>query len=255
MRARSSANPFLTGSGRPLLVRCAVLFVDLLGVREMNMSQRAAGHLVALHNAVGVMHRDFFGESSRYRSAFFSDTLVLAAPIVRETDDATEVRALVRHARWLQNDLVAEGFFVRGGLSLGSLHFSDQVVFGPALVEAYDLESRAAVHPRIVLSLAAAESQRGKAGSSMLLCDDDGQTFVDYLGAVVDEPDGRPSLLRGHRDTVVDRLHGTRRHKRRWEKYRWLAEYHNAVIRRRLPRARELLIEPAAMTWQFSAFE
>jgi len=173
-----------------MLVRCAVLFVDLLGVREMNMSQRAAGHLVALHNAVGVMHRDFFGESSRYRSAFFS----------------------------------------------------------------YDLESRAAVHPRIVLSRAAAESQRGTAGSSMLLCDDDGHTFIDYLGAAVSNPHDPIPALQGHRDTIVERLHGSRRHKRRWEKYRWLGEYHNAVVRSRVPKARELLIAPAAMTWQFSAF-
>jgi hypothetical protein len=255
MRAVRSTNPFLTRSGRPLLVRCAVLFVDLLGVREMNMSPRVAGHLVALHNAVSVMHRDFFGEPSRYRSAFFSDTLVLAAPIVRETDDATEVEGLVRHARWLQTNLLAEGFFVRGGLSLGSLHVSDHLLFGPALVEAYDLESRAAVHPRIVLSWAAAETQRGTIGGSTLMCDDDGQTFVDYLGATFQEPEDPFPVLQDHRDTVVNRLHSSRRQKRRWEKYRWLGEYHNAVVRQRLPKADELLIAPSTMTWQFSSFE
>ena len=51
MTAVESADPFLTRSGRPVLVRCAVLFVDLLGVREMNMSERVAEHLVALHRA------------------------------------------------------------------------------------------------------------------------------------------------------------------------------------------------------------
>ena len=141
----------------------------------------------------------------------------------------------MQHAAWLQNALIAEGFFVRGGLSLGSLHLSDHLLFGPALVEAYDLESTAAVHPRIVLSRAAAATQRGTADASMLLCDDDGQTFIDYLGASFDEPDDPSPLLQGHRDTVVDRLHRSRRHKRLWEKYRWLAEYHNAVVRARFP--------------------
>jgi len=161
----------------------------------------------------------------------------------------------MREARSLQSDLLAEGFFVRGGLSLGSLHVSDQVLFGPALVEAYDLESEAALHPRVVLSRAAAETQRGTAAGSMLMCDDDGQTFIDYLGAAFHEPDDGISVLKDHRDTVIDRLHGSRRHKRRWEKYRWLAEYHNAVVRTRFPKARELRIEPQATTWQFSAFE
>jgi hypothetical protein len=155
----------------------------------------------------------------------------------------------------LQNDLRAEGFFVRGGLTLGALHVSDHALFGPALVEAYDLESRAAAYPRIVLSRAAAETQRGTAGGSVLLRDDDGQTFIDYLGAVFDEPDDPLSLLRSHREIVIDRLHSSRRHKRHWEKHRWLAEYHNAVIRSRVPKARELLIDSSAMTWQFSAFE
>ena len=221
----------------------------------MNMSPRVAGHLVALHTAVSIMHRNFLGESSRYRSAFFSDTLVLAAPIVRETDDATEIELLMRHASWLQSNLIAEGFFVRGGLSVGSLHLSDQVLFGPALVEAYDLESRAALYPRIVLSRTAAETQRGPAAGSMLMRDDDGQIFINYVGAAVEEPDDQIPVLRQHRDAVMDRLHGTRQHKRLWEKYRWLAEYHNAVVPRRLPKARELLIDPLAMTWQFSAFE
>jgi len=254
MRAVGEATPFLTRSGRPRLVRCAVLFVDLLGVREMNMSQRVAEHLVALHSVVRLMHRDFFGEDSPYRSAFFSDTLVLAAPIVRATDDTTEVGGLMRQARWLQSNLLAEGFFVRGGLSLGSLHVSDHVLFGPALVEAYDLESRAAFHPRVVLSRAAAETQRGMAAGSMLMCDDDGQTFIDYLGAAFGEPYDPSFALLHHRNAVVERLHGSRRHKRHWEKYRWLAEYHNAVVRSRVPKARELIIEPSAMTWRFSPF-
>ncbi|HKG38781.1 MAG TPA: hypothetical protein VKB25_07310 [Conexibacter sp.] len=180
---------------------------------------------------------------------------MVASPIVRETDDATEIGNLMRHALWLQNDLVSDGFFVRGGLSLGSLHVSDHVLFGPALVEAYDLESRAAVHPRIVLSRPAAETQRGTAGGSMLMCDDDGQTFVDYLGATFQEPEDPYPVLQGHRDTVVDRLHVTRRRKRQWEKYRWLAEYHNAVMRRQLPKAGELLIAAEAMTWEFSSFD
>jgi len=62
-------------------------------------------------------------------------------------------------------------------------------------------------------------------------------------------------MLRFHRDTVVDRLHRSRASKRRWEKYRWLAEYHNAVVRRRIPRAGELLVATPAMTWQFTSFE
>jgi len=72
---------------------------------------------------------------------------------------------------------------------------------------------------------------------------------------VFDEPEDPLSVLRGHRDIVVDRLRTHRRSKRHWEKYRWLGEYHNAIVRRRLPKAGELLIASPARTWQFSSFE
>jgi hypothetical protein len=241
--------------GDPVLARCAVLFLDLLGVRAMNASPRVAAHLVALDRAVKGMHRDFLGEASRYRAAFFSDTLVLAAPITAETDDAAELDGLVEQAAWLQNDLVMQGFFARGGLSVGKLHIGDHVVFGPALVEAYELESRAAVHPRIVLSRRAAECQRTLPETPMLISDDDGRVFVHYLSAVFDAPfEDYGPLLERHRDVVVERLASHRGDKPRWEKYRWLAEYHNAVVRRALPKAPGLLVPAPAMTWRFKAF-
>jgi hypothetical protein len=46
---------------------------------------------------------------------------------------------------------VREDFFVRGGLTVDLFHIREGLIFGPALVEAYELESRHAVHPRVVL--------------------------------------------------------------------------------------------------------
>jgi len=44
------------------------------------------------------------------------------------------------------------GVFVRRGISIGPLYHDTNVVFGPALVEAYKLESRIAKFPRILVS-------------------------------------------------------------------------------------------------------
>ncbi|HEY4094307.1 MAG TPA: hypothetical protein VGM33_02275 [Baekduia sp.] len=85
-------------------------------------------------------------------------------------------------------------------------------------------------------------------------CDSDGWTFINYLGLLFDEPDDPRPALEAHRARVTARLAEHRRDKRVWEKYRWVAEYHNEVVRQRLPREPALLVEPAAMTWQFGAF-
>ena len=41
---------------------------------------------------------------------------------------------------------------VRGGVTIGKLHHSGGVVFGEAMVDAYRLESRVAIYPRVVVS-------------------------------------------------------------------------------------------------------
>lgn len=150
---------FATEQGEPRLVRSAVLFVDLLGVRALNRSPQVEHHLVALEKAVTRSYRDFLKSDSPWPAAFFSDTLVLASPVLPAGEDESAIGGLVVQAAWLQLNLIAEGFFVRGGLSVGKFHIREGLVFGPALVEAADLESTVAVHPRVVLSGEAACSQ------------------------------------------------------------------------------------------------
>lgn len=179
-------------------------------------------------------------------------------------EEESAIGGLVVQAAWLQLNLIEAGFFVRGGLSLGLLHLRDGLVFGPALADAYELESDKAVHPRIVLSRPAAKSQhddltayadpRESAQQAMLMRDGDGWSFINYLGLLFDEPeDPRPALAM-HRDRVVECLSRHRGTKRVWEKYRWLAEYHNHVVMTRLPGSAELLVAASLMTWEFVSF-
>lgn len=263
-RGRSTDRTFTTQSGAPKLVRCAVLFLDLLGVRQLNHSPDRRRHLVALERAVGRSFRDYLRPDARLAASFFSDTLVLAAPVQEPGGDDAAIGKLLFQAASLQVDLIDEGFFLRGGLALGEFHNHDGLIFGPALVHAAELEHDVAVHPRIVLSrdaercqhqvAAAAASPTDAPQNRLLLRDSDGWSFVDYLTPVVTGPgDPRPTLER-HRERICGRLEEHRANKRVWEKYRWAAEYHNDVIRRHLPDADELYVNAASMTWQFQPF-
>jgi hypothetical protein len=51
-------------------------------------------------------------------------------------------------------DLLHAGVLTRGAAVLGDLYHRDNVIFGPALVEAADIEAREAIYPRILLSSA-----------------------------------------------------------------------------------------------------
>jgi hypothetical protein len=250
---------FLDARRKPRLTRCAVLFLDLLGVRAMNRGAPEAvqRRLEDLDRAVTGTFRDILGPDAPHPAAFFSDTLVLASPLDAGGDEEAAVTELVLDAARLQLDLLTAGFFARGGLSLGLFHVREGLIFGPALVEAYELESRHAVHPRVVLSKEA-EAVIARP-SSQLLCDGDGWTFINYLDPLLEEPDDPVPVLQAHRDQVMGGLKLHRGDKRVWEKYRWVAEYHNAfveraVLERRLAAAEDVRVSAISMAWRFESF-
>ena len=48
--------------------------------------------------------------------------------------------------------LLTEGLLIRGAVAKGPLYHKQSVMFGPALLDAYGLETNVAMYPRIVLS-------------------------------------------------------------------------------------------------------
>lgn len=263
---------------RPKLVRSAVLYVDVLGVRDM---ARRGGltNLRRLEAAVTGRdgehgYRDFLHGDSPWPAASFSDLLVIASPLLRKGDEESTIAGLLSQAAYLQLALVQSGFFLRGGLTWGMFHIQERFAFGEALVDAVEIEEHVAVNPRIVLGTPADKLMQDSWGDpigdvprSLLLRDGDGHAFVNYLAPIFDDPATNPiEPLTGHRDLIVGHLNVQRDHKRRWEKYRWVAEYHNDVVRKAvqcgllgrdgqpLREPDELLIPAESMTWRFDPF-
>jgi hypothetical protein len=214
-----------------------VLFADLLGVREVTLSDPEAG-LRALETATRRSFRDFLASDSAWPSTFFSDSLVVASPIEEGEDSESAIGGLIAQAAYLQLDLSLNDWFVRGGLTLGPIFLHDGLVYGPALIDAYDIESTQALHPRIVVGPEAIASQTAalsaygdpvaSPANQLLLRDDDGRVFINYLSVVFDDPDvDYATVLAEHRDKIATRLVRHRGSRAIWEKYRWVADYHN----------------------------
>lgn len=149
---------------------------------------------------------------------------------------------------WAQLELAFQGILIRGAMTIGEVASSSNRIFGPGVVEAYELESQIAQYPRIVVSSKAlrmldesdiliAEHHSRQTEKEwvkeLLRLDSDGIWFVDYLRASeseIGDPHKYGILLRKHRNLIAKNLRSTKISPLDIHKYTWLAQYHNSTI-------------------------
>jgi hypothetical protein len=77
----------------------------------------------------------------------FSDAIVMSS-----ASTLTGLMHILFSMADLSIRLLRLGLLLRGAVAKGGLHHNDSIMFGPAFLEAYGIESRIAKYPRIVLS-------------------------------------------------------------------------------------------------------
>lgn len=133
-----------------------ITFVDILGFKSLirtNTYERVAERLAAVRRFSGLNETE--GEEGyKPKIIQFSDSIIRIRPLDSAANKEihyglmfVEMLDLVH----MQGDLINHGVCVRGGVSLGKVHFDDHTLFGPGFVRAYERESLFANYPRIVI--------------------------------------------------------------------------------------------------------
>lgn len=137
-----------------------VAFIDILGFREFVTRSKHDDTLAAtLHGAI----TNYTGEVLDYiiESAddihwpiisSFSDCIVISS-----TADDKGLATVFLAASEIVVRLQYAGLLCRGGLDVGKFYHDEKAAFGPALVKAYELESKHARYPQVVLSAEAVD--------------------------------------------------------------------------------------------------
>jgi hypothetical protein len=86
----------------------------------------------------------------------FSDSIVVSF----QENDISELNMFLKTTHELAVKLASKNIFCRGAISYGNIYHNNNVVFGPALVEAYLTESQAAIYPRIILDKSVVETMK-----------------------------------------------------------------------------------------------
>ena len=236
----------------PIYKSRILAFVDILGFK--NMIQQSASDYKEqqrILNAMNIIHgyktlndNGLDGKGLReygIQITTFSDSAIISYPI---DFDGGLFHVLVDLIH-LQIDLSNLGIFIRGGISMGLAYHDEYNAFGPAMNEAYRLESEEAKFPRIILTsqtlydgVKASESLQNPYDISLLeslIRQDktDGLYYLDYLRQFqeLDYPEYDYYIwLSTIRDYLVRNLNAYYSDGRIYSKYRWMLEYWNDTL-------------------------
>lgn len=169
------------------------------------------------------------------------------------------------------NCIQSHGIFLRGGISQKYSKIQDNIAVGAGVMEAYKIESKIAKGPRIVISEEILQnkgtmksleviSKMMYNGNSPIAKDEDGHSFLDYLGLMISSIDEKIEMIENakktapdahahrvkfsissiekHRDAITMHLQKLKGRQEGPElenvksKYKWLEHYHNNAIKR-----------------------
>jgi hypothetical protein len=183
-----------------------VCFLDILGFKAHIAASVKGGNdvstkIVELSKAFESIRTNLDLDNPKVRPNIeitqFSDSIVIS--FLADTESG--VFDALYSIMLVQLNLVLHGYLCRGGIARGKLIHTEKSLFGPALVQAYLIESEAALYPRVILDLeivntgtaAHAEHhlpmQEQDSILSLLKRDADGMYYIDYITGAQSELD------------------------------------------------------------------
>lgn len=237
---------FFDKDGKPQLLTSYCVFVDLLGFRhEIRAAVSSGSEKEVFDQFMSVVEpeiqRTMMPQEDEGDDRFprcwdakvFTDNVVLGYPI--HSHGESEFGFALTQLLEFQLHLALEGYFVRGGWSVGLLFMNQNTIYGSALLDAYDLEQEHAVYPRVILSEGVKDFvyhhmafyAEHPPQCQHLLCDANGMLMTNYLSEVIGDEWIEWDWLVKHAKQISLRLEQYSGTKKVFAKYEWLAAYHN----------------------------
>jgi hypothetical protein len=167
----------------PLYEERYVLYFDVLGFSEL--IERSRQNPTIMESFLQVLRildhrsREVHAEDGYVRISNFSDCVCISFPVNDVRLESTLVGLAATSVAML-----ALGYPIRGAITRGPIHHHGNAIFGPALVRAYELETRAAIYPRVILDstlIYTTSEQLRSIGARPVIIDRDGFRYVNFL--------------------------------------------------------------------------
>jgi len=171
-----------------------IAFIDILGFRDaVKKSEEdyllrekiisALKNLTFIKNFVDQKNQD--SDQNRYQAIeklwfqptiqVFSDSIYISIH-----ENPTALSMLGAYCTLIYGTLFSFGLFARGAITKGNSFESEGTIFGQGLIDAYDLESKTALYPRVLISNTILDDVN-KTGTFYLEKDFDGLHYIDVF--------------------------------------------------------------------------
>ena len=232
-----------------------VLFLDILGFKNIidktynpTTDEDIPTSISELYEVLLSMTEDFAIDKKKTSKIVtqFSDSIVISF----KEDEKEGIFILFEEIQNLIIKLLSKRIICRGAISYGKLIHNRNIIFGPALVDAYETETKAAMYPRVILDKSIVDigktyrSYKGKEfdeetannileylTTENLSKDTDDKYYIDYFLAVVRKTNDF-ELIKSHIENLKFIILNGLKHKRPdlKVKYGWMKNKYNTMV-------------------------
>lgn len=258
--------------------RYIVAWIDILGFKEQIRDARTTEEFQAVFRRLRMVHDEFDhasgstepGQEERNtqlgrRIIALSDGLVIVqnleedSPLSEMLSFSDQVGYFLGFIQLAHARCAASGIFLRGGISVGDFWFEHDVLLSPALVRAYEIETRLARYPVILLERSLADEVEARKTESgyeedsdeysryfeecdwLVEADRENHVMLEFMSVFVDDEDPVLFLRRfieRAREARETAIVGAR------PKYDWLIAHARAFVASDFPDSETVIFGP-----------
>lgn len=167
-----------------------VCFLDILGFSNI-IKTKNKNEIINIYSTIEEALRNISLDAELLENdikiVHFSDSIVISYNIKSQD----QLVFIIMELQEMIINLLAKDILLRGAITRGGFYHENNKLFGPALVEAYELESQVAVYPRVIISRDVLwyekfseeleEPSKNKIIESVIIDETDGWHYIDYI--------------------------------------------------------------------------
>lgn len=216
------------------LEKKACAFIDILGfsaeINKAHKNGKSKEQLDKLINALEVGTRGLdhpLNKTVKYK--LFSDNIFLTTNSEEKPFSKEGIGEIIEESKYYQLGVIDQGFFLRGAIVYEEIDFGEKYIYGKAIIDAHEMESKDVIYPMIALNkeiIKKIVTDEKVDCSDILIDKSTGNTFINYL-YMEQLGEGYYNI---HKDHILQNLKENKGNQRVLNKYLWLADYHNFCV-------------------------